>query len=112
MRFGVLQSLLFELNLIQIKEIVISYFAPSPTYYLVNHMTVNSGIDASHQPSVVSMPLARVFFPNLNGLRFLAVLLVVVDHVEGIRSACKLSNYWAVPAIPLLGQLGVDFFLF
>ena len=60
--------------------------------------------------SAVSEPAARVFFPNLNGLRFLAVLLVVIDHVEGIRSAYSLSSYWEVPAIPVLGQTGVDLF--
>ncbi|GAB3741502.1 hypothetical protein GCM10027594_21200 [Hymenobacter agri] len=55
-------------------------------------------------------PQPRVFFPNLNGLRFLAVLLVVIDHAEGLRADYGLSNYWYVPAIPLLGQLGVDLF--
>ena len=55
-------------------------------------------------------PAARIFFPNLNGLRFLAVLLVVIDHVEENREHFKLSSFWNVPAIPLLGQLGVDLF--
>ena len=52
----------------------------------------------------------RIFFPNLNGLRFLAVLLVVVDHVEGIRMDFGLSNFWNIQAIPVLGQTGVDLF--
>lgn len=52
----------------------------------------------------------RIFFPNLNGLRFIAALLVVIDHVEGYRDAMGVFNHWAVPAIPLLGQLGVTLF--
>lgn len=59
---------------------------------------------------MVTVPATRIFFPNLNGLRFLAVLLVIIAHVEGIRGAFHLSNFWHVSTIPLLGQLGVDLF--
>ncbi|MDO7853074.1 acyltransferase family protein [Hymenobacter convexus] len=65
---------------------------------------------AAVQQHKAEKPTARIFFPNLNGLRFLAVMLVIIDHVEENREQFKLSNYWNVPAIPLLGQLGVDLF--
>ena len=71
-------------------------------------MNQNSAV--AGQTANVNKPAARIFFPNLNGLRFLAVLLVIIDHVEEIRSHFKLSSYWSVPAVPLLGQLGVDLF--
>lgn len=62
----------------------------------------------SADPSVLAPD--RIFFPNLNGLRFVAALLVVIDHVEGYREAVGVFNHWQVPAIPLLGQLGVTLF--
>ena len=73
-------------------------------------MPVNFEDAAPHQRPVVTAPATRIFFPNLNGLRFLAVLLVIVSHVEGIRGAFHLPNFWHVSTIPLLGQLGVDLF--
>ncbi|MDQ2769799.1 MAG: acyltransferase, partial [Bacteroidota bacterium] len=54
-------------------------------------------------------PAPRIFFPNLNGLRFLAVALVIVDHTEGFRGTFGLP-FWDDPALPMLGQLGVTLF--
>ena len=66
---------------------------------------------SSVAPSVIpSSPAGRVFFPNLNGLRFLAVLLVIFDHLELVRSESGLPSFWSNPAISLLGQLGVTLF--
>lgn len=58
----------------------------------------------------VNASSARIYFPNLNGLRFLAALLVVIDHTEAFRADVGLRNGWTTPAIPLLGQLGVTLF--
>lgn len=57
-----------------------------------------------------NQPLQRVFFPNLNGLRFLAVLLVIIDHVEVFRFDFGLSSFGHNPIIPMIGQLGVTLF--
>jgi peptidoglycan/LPS O-acetylase OafA/YrhL len=55
-------------------------------------------------------PARRVFFPNLNGLRFLAVLLVIFDHVESTRLDFALPSFADNPAVGMLGQLGVTLF--
>ncbi|MCC2546796.1 acyltransferase [Hymenobacter sp. BT175] len=52
----------------------------------------------------------RVFFPNLNGLRFVAALLVVVHHVEQWRAMYHLPDYWSVPAVQAFGNQGVTLF--
>jgi peptidoglycan/LPS O-acetylase OafA/YrhL len=40
------------------------------------------------------MSSKRIYFPNLNGLRFLAAILVLVAHVEQFKSLMKMENYW------------------
>lgn len=51
-----------------------------------------------------------LYFPNLNGLRFIAAFLVVIHHIEQNKSIFNLPNYWDVPAINLMGKLGVVLF--
>lgn len=51
-----------------------------------------------------------IYFPNLNGLRFLAALLVLLDHIESLKSAFGLPNRSALPFFYALGKLGVVLF--
>jgi peptidoglycan/LPS O-acetylase OafA/YrhL len=52
----------------------------------------------------------RVYFPNLNGLRFIAAFLVIIHHAEQVRFFFKQDNYWTVPFVRNIGQLGVILF--
>jgi peptidoglycan/LPS O-acetylase OafA/YrhL len=52
----------------------------------------------------------KVYFPNLNGLRFIAALLVIIQHVEQIKSLTGLDNYYTLPFISVIGKLGVILF--
>lgn len=53
----------------------------------------------------------KIYFPNLNGLRFIAALLVIIHHIEQIKSIFRLDNYWkTVPFIGIIGKLGVILF--
>jgi len=53
----------------------------------------------------------KVYFPNLNGLRFIAAFLVIIHHVEQFKSILKLENYWGkIPFIGIIGKLGVVLF--
>ncbi len=54
--------------------------------------------------------LAKVYFPNLNGLRFFAAFLVIIHHVEQFKYSFGLSNYFASPFIAIIGKLGVILF--
>lgn len=52
-----------------------------------------------------------VYFPNLNGLRFVAALAVMVHHIEQFKSMMGLPNRWATSAtVVILGSLGVVLF--
>mgnify|MGYP000028712268 CR=1 FL=1 len=54
------------------------------------------------------MDTPKIYFPNLNGLRFIAAFLVIIHHIEQIKSIFKLENYWnVVPFIGVIGKLGV-----
>jgi peptidoglycan/LPS O-acetylase OafA/YrhL len=51
-----------------------------------------------------------VYFPNLNGIRFIAALLVIIHHNEQLKDMFGLPNYWSNPVIYQLGSLGVILF--
>jgi len=52
----------------------------------------------------------RIYFPNLNGLRFIAAFTVIVHHVEQQKSDFSLSNSFGNSTIQLFGELGVTLF--
>ena len=53
----------------------------------------------------------KVYFPNLNGLRFIAAFLVIIHHIEQIKSISNIHNYWETsPFIGIIGKLGVVLF--
>jgi peptidoglycan/LPS O-acetylase OafA/YrhL len=51
------------------------------------------------------------YFPNLNGLRFIAALFVFIHHLEQFKYLYKIDNFWNYyPFIKLIGKLGVVLF--
>jgi peptidoglycan/LPS O-acetylase OafA/YrhL len=52
----------------------------------------------------------RVYFRNLNGLRFFAALAVIFHHVEQYKFWAKMPNLWGDTAIDALGHKAVSFF--
>jgi peptidoglycan/LPS O-acetylase OafA/YrhL len=53
----------------------------------------------------------RVFFPSLNGLRFIAAFVVVIHHLEQIKLFFKLpSSFYSWHFIKIVGELGVTLF--
>jgi peptidoglycan/LPS O-acetylase OafA/YrhL len=57
------------------------------------------------------MAQQKIYFPNLNGLRFIAASLVIIHHIEQIKSFFNIENYWnSVPFIQIAGKLGVVLF--
>lgn len=57
------------------------------------------------------MQNSKIYFPNLNGLRFIAALMVIIHHIEQIKYIFKFSNIWgSSPFIIVVGKLGVVLF--
>jgi len=54
--------------------------------------------------------LKKNYFPNLNGLRFIAAIMVFIHHMELLKSSFNLSNFWENKSIFILGKLGVVLF--
>lgn len=53
----------------------------------------------------------KIYFPNLNGLRFIAASLVMIHHIEQFRTINKTENLWGgITSISLMGKLGVLLF--
>lgn len=53
---------------------------------------------------------SRIYFKNLNGLRFIAATLVILHHVEQYKFWAKLPNIWGNTTIDALGHKAVSFF--
>jgi peptidoglycan/LPS O-acetylase OafA/YrhL len=54
--------------------------------------------------------MRRVYFPNLNGVRFVAASVVIVHHIEQVKSSLGLPNAWDSHVVRLIGNLGVVLF--
>jgi peptidoglycan/LPS O-acetylase OafA/YrhL len=52
----------------------------------------------------------KVYFPNLNSLRFFAALLVIVHHIEQYKDIFKLPNVFHNHSIQLMSKIGVTLF--
>ncbi|CAG4992772.1 O-acetyltransferase OatA [Dyadobacter sp. CECT 9275] len=59
----------------------------------------------------MTMDKQGVYFPNLNGIRFIAAFLVIIHHTEQFKSILYFDNYWGkVPFVDIIGKLGVVLF--
>ena len=56
------------------------------------------------------MSQTKIYFPNLNGLRFIAAFMVIVHHLEQLLSIFGFNNLWKNPIINAIGGLGVELF--
>ncbi|MES2276876.1 MAG: acyltransferase [Bacteroidota bacterium] len=52
----------------------------------------------------------KVFYKNLNSLRFIAASLVIIHHIEQYKGFNGLQHYFDNPIIILFGKLGVNIF--
>ena len=52
----------------------------------------------------------KIYFPGLNGLRFIAALCVIITHIELEKANMDIVNLWDNIFIFNLGSLGVYFF--
>ena len=55
-------------------------------------------------------PHQQVYFPNLNGVRFIAAFSVLIHHTEQIKYLMGLENIYGNYFIKNLGKLGVGLF--
>jgi peptidoglycan/LPS O-acetylase OafA/YrhL len=57
------------------------------------------------------MSKQKIYFPNLNGLRFIAAFLVIIHHIEQLKSISNITPNWShIPFIVIIGKLGVVLF--
>jgi peptidoglycan/LPS O-acetylase OafA/YrhL len=54
--------------------------------------------------------MRNVYFPNLNGVRFLAAFGVIIHHVEQYKYVLKEPNHWDLPFFDQVGKLCVILF--
>lgn len=52
----------------------------------------------------------KIYFPNLNALRFIAAFAVFIHHIEQFKNIHGYSNYWHLNRIQSIGKLGVVLF--
>ncbi|MFN4147576.1 MAG: acyltransferase family protein [Runella sp.] len=55
-------------------------------------------------------PSHTVYFPNLNGVRFIAAFSVLIHHIEQVKEVFKVPNFYDNHLIKNMGKLGVDLF--
>ena len=74
-------------------------------------MTAQPTIAVKSTTAAASKKSAKVFFPSLNGLRFIAAFVVIIHHLEQIKSFFGLPNlFFRWHFIKIVGELGVTLF--
>ncbi len=73
-------------------------------------MSVAQSENPTSQSSARSEYKERVYFPNLDGLRFIAALLVIIHHVEQLKSIYGMPNHWNSAFVQIIGEQGVVLF--
>ena len=54
---------------------------------------------------------SKIYFPSLNGLRFIAAFVVIIHHLEQIKLFFGLpSVFFTIPCVKIIGELGVTLF--
>ncbi len=57
------------------------------------------------------MDKQKIYFPNLNGLRFIAAFLIIIHHIEQFKSISNIDSNWGnVPFVGIIDKLGVVLF--
>ncbi|NVJ48567.1 MAG: acyltransferase [Cytophagia bacterium] len=57
------------------------------------------------------MSFKKIYFPNLNGLRFIAAFLVIIHHMVQFKSINGIQTSWdKISSIDMIGKLGVVLF--
>lgn len=54
--------------------------------------------------------MAKVYFPNLNGLRFIAAFAVIIHHLEQYKFLLNEPNLWHIPFFEVVGKVAVVLF--
>lgn len=54
--------------------------------------------------------MKKIYFPNLNGLRFFAALMVIFHHIELLKLKFEYRNSYEYPFFSIIGKLGVVLF--
>src|ERR1700740_1515785 len=52
----------------------------------------------------------KIYFPNLNGLRFIAAFLVIIHHTEQIKSMLHIHSLAKISFVAKAGKYGVILF--
>lgn len=73
-------------------------------------LITSSPVSVELLPQPIALKARRVFFPNLNGLRFWAALMVIISHFEDERLHRGLSIPFSLDVLYSIGQLGVTLF--
>lgn len=61
-------------------------------------------------PAKISGMAQKRFFPNLNGIRFIAAFMVLFHHVEQAKHAMGIGNVYDRVIVQHMGRLGVGLF--
>jgi len=59
---------------------------------------------------ILNFEMKKIHFPGLNGVRFIAALLVIIDHTELFKSYLGMPTLWANSYSAYLGAFGVSIF--